>query len=85
MTCDTVELPNGTRAIVCGGKRRRRQRCSSCGLQCDFLCDWKVGQGKTCDAPICGIHAVEVAPNKHLCPEHKKAYQVWLKQRGTAP
>lgn len=85
MTCETVELPDGTRAIVCGGRKRHRQRCSSCGLKCDYLCDWKVGGGKTCDVPICGIHALEVAANKHLCPDHQRAYREWLDARGAAP
>jgi hypothetical protein len=35
-----------------------------------FLCDWKLDDGSTCDAPLCPDHATEVRPNVHLCPIH---------------
>ncbi len=51
MICRTVKIPGGITAIVCGS-RPRPKRCG-CGARADLLCDWKLGNGKTCDKPIC--------------------------------
>lgn len=63
-------------AIVCGARQRAR-RCK-CGADSSFQCDWKVGDGKTCDKYLCATCAQEVAPEKHLCPDHQAAYRKWL-------
>lgn len=37
----------------------------------EYLCDGIVGgynTAKTCDAPLCAEHAIEVGPDEHLCP-----------------
>ena len=80
MHCTHVKLPDGTRAIVCTSGARKEKRCI-CGAPAGYLCDWKIGSGKTCDAPICDIHAEPVAKDKHLCPAHSKAWAQWKAQR----
>lgn len=30
----------------------------ACGYLADYLCDWPMGEGKTCDAPLCEDHAI---------------------------
>lgn len=42
-------------------------RC--CGIS-TLLCDHQLDDGTTCDAPLCAEHAVEIGPDKHLCPRH---------------
>ncbi len=32
--------------------------CTACGVYAEYLCDWPMGKGKTCDAPLCGRHAI---------------------------
>lgn len=32
--------------------------CSSCAYVADYLCDYPLGGGKTCDAPLCEDHAL---------------------------
>lgn len=54
-------------AIVCGN----RQKCRDCGGVSRFLCDHPVGDGKTCDRPMCGEHATEVGPDRHYCLIHR--------------
>lgn len=80
MTCQAVKLPGilGT-AIVCtrGRSPGKRHRCVACHLSGSLQCDWKVGKSKTCDAYICPDHALEVAPNKHVCPAHREEYEAW--------
>jgi hypothetical protein len=45
----------------------KRVRC--CAIS-SFLCDWDLSDGKTCDAPLCHDHAVEIGRDRHLCPRH---------------
>jgi hypothetical protein len=78
MPCETVTLPGGQRAIVCGS-RRRRPRCA-CGAPAPLLCDWKVGAG-TCDEPICERCSTKPAPDKDLCPAHALAWAAWKAHR----
>jgi hypothetical protein len=75
--CERIDLPGGGSALVCG-LRAFRKFCA-CGRQADFLCDWKVSARKsgTCDNPICSRHSRQVAPMKHLCPEHQKQFDAW--------
>lgn len=81
MHCTRIKLPGGGVAIVCGA-RPSRKRCTSCGRPSGFQCDWKLPGGKTCDRHLCGQCAQEVAPEKHLCPEHQAAYRHWLPRRA---
>ena len=80
--CLRHQLPDGTTAIICGMKSE--PKFCRCGRPADFLCDWKVPDRKsgTCDAPVCKEHAKQVAPNKHLCEWHQKAYEIWRKKKG---
>lgn len=54
------------------------QHCadSRCSWISENLCDYPVGDGKTCDRPICNDHAYEVAPDMHYCAPH---YNEWMK------
>lgn len=72
MTCTTVELDNGTRAIVCTG-RKARARCAGCDGPAARLCDWKVKSRRsgTCDTPVCSSCSHSPAPKKDLCPAHR--------------
>lgn len=84
MPCTYVKV-GGSVAIVCGSRRARRHYCA-CGATSGFQCDWKVGRTatgevKTCDRHLCGAHALEVAPDKHLCHEHQQAHEAWKAAR----
>ena len=54
----------------------------ACGRTAVALCDWKLTSTKSglCDRPICAQHAKQVAPGKHLCPEHQLEYDLWKKR-----
>lgn len=72
MTCERVILPDGTAAIVCSG--RRRKRCA-CGRPATRLCDWKLrSRSGTCDTPLCAACTASPAPDKDLCPAHAAAW-----------
>lgn len=55
--------------------------CVDCAAVGDFLCDYPVGDGKTCDRPMCDDHAHEIAPEIHYCDAH---YRMWteFRERG---
>lgn len=82
MHCAHVKLPNGMSAIVCTSGRAGLVLCTACDRRAPLLCDWKTGKSKTCDLPICAVHAEEVGENKHLCPRHSKAWAQWQAQRA---
>lgn len=81
MKCDYVRIGDAA-AIVCGSRRRKGLKvCSGCRmLTARKQCDWKLEQersdGKvgTCDEWICDACALEVGPDKHLCPTHAEAW-----------
>lgn len=83
MQCARVRMLDGTVAIV-SGNFPRLVTCRTCGIVAAYLCDWRLPGGKTCDAPICGVHAFEAEPEKHLCPRHQLAYRAWLVQQCIA-
>lgn len=37
------------------------------------LCDFPLGHGKTCSAPICDKHATKGGKDIDYCPDHKSA------------
>jgi len=71
-------------AIICG--RRHAPKYCACGREAVALCDWKVRtrESGTCDRPMCAQHSKQVAPGKHLCPEHQAAWDVWQKRHPPA-
>ena len=51
--------------------------CGACASVGDFLCDFPVGDGKTCDMPLCEGHA-----NIHYCPGHMVLWKRFLNSGG---
>ena len=63
-------LEGGT-MFVCGDLG---DACADCPAVGDFLCDFPVSPGKTCDRPMCGSHSHEIGPELHYCEIH---YEMW--------
>lgn len=61
-----------------------RERGVICAWVSSFLCDWKLETGQTCDMPLCETHAFNIAPDKHLCPQHVEMYRAWLREQAIA-
>jgi hypothetical protein len=64
-------------AIVCTDRPRRR-KCKHCDtLTTDHrLCDWKIGDGKTCDSPLCASCTNIPQQGKDLCKAHWDEWQL---------
>jgi hypothetical protein len=86
MACEHIKIPGHKGEIIVCGIRSRKHFCA-CGRACEFECDWKtpIRKSGTCDRALCSHHAKEVAPGKHLCPEHQKAYEAWQRRRTAPP
>ncbi|MDP1340678.1 hypothetical protein, partial [Klebsiella variicola] len=56
--------------------------CAECGDVGTQLCDYPVGEGKTCDRPVCEYHAAEVAPNVDYCPAHHAEWKAFRDAGG---
>lgn len=56
--------------------------CAECGDVGTQLCDYPVGDGKTCDRPVCEFHAAEVAPNVDYCPAHHTEWKAFRDAGG---
>lgn len=66
MPCYFKDEPDG-RVFMCGDLG---EHCAECGWFGDYLCDYPVGDGKTCDRQLCEGHANEIAPDLHYCAAH---------------
>lgn len=56
--------------------------CADCAAVGDFLCDYPVGKGKTCDRPMCDDHAHEIGYELHYCEAHYQMWQDFKNQGG---
>jgi hypothetical protein len=70
--CRYVKLPQGGFALVRYAPSRPK-KCRWCAYHGSRLCDFPVGDGKTCDAPMCGKHARRIDDKTDYCPDHAEA------------
>jgi len=68
MSCAIIKGESDNIIIMCGSFGSTP--CRDCNIEAEFLCDYPVGEDKTCDAPLCIDHAFEVAPGIHYCKSH---------------
>lgn len=68
----------GQTMFICGDLGAH---CCDCAGVGEFLCDYPVGEGKTCDRSLCSEHASEIAPEIHYCHTHHQMWQAF-KDRG---
>jgi hypothetical protein len=77
--CKWVKLPDGNTAILTGNFPRPKD--CACGKPSTRLCDWIIGRGRTCDAPLCDACTSSPAKDKDLCKRHA---QLWAKDPRSA-
>jgi hypothetical protein len=70
---------NKTRVFIYG---RLGAHCSKCSAVGTLLCDFPVGDEKTCDASLCVRHGTEIAADIHYCPGHLEQWKEWRKTSG---
>lgn len=67
----------GVASWVCG--------IDGCSHGSVVLCDYPIGDGKTCDLPLCRGHSKVVGPDVHLCPVHAAMFEEKAKGRKVNP
>lgn len=76
-----VKRENGINAIHISGDLG--PHCTECAAPSENLCDYPVGDDKTCDRPLCDDHCSEVASDVHYCRGHFIMWREYLaSQRG---
>jgi hypothetical protein len=79
MPCYTKKSSDGGKMFICG---KLGPHCADCAGFGDYLCDYPVGDGKTCDRPMCDDHATEIAPEVHYCAGHLKMWREFCEAGG---
>lgn len=70
-------IPGG--GIICGNLG---PHCTQCAGVSDVLCDFPVGDGKTCDRALCKACAKKVAPDTDYCNDHYVMWDTFEKAGG---
>lgn len=68
--------------IICGDSHISPNPCRDCICEADFLCDYPVGNDKTCDAKLCEKHSHEISPGIHYCNSHYIEFLKFEKSGG---
>lgn len=80
MACRTGIDDNGVLYWMCGPAFEGSSTCRVCGHLATKLCDYPVGDGKTCDSALCDHHTLSPAGDIDYCPEHAKEYGLYQPQ-----
>lgn len=79
MACYSLRDGGKRIGFICGDFG---EPCRECGSIAENLCDYPVGEGKTCDRPICEEHSRRVGVDIHYCPTHARQWDQWRKGGG---
>lgn len=71
MPCYTLKINGEKSGFICG---ELGPHCSSCGAPADNLCDYPVGNDKTCDRELCDSCSTLIGIDIHYCIGHLKLW-----------
>lgn len=88
MRCSTLDLEDGTIAVICGGRRKPPQ-CHYCVNDSEYECDFPIGrknllgERRTCGRHLCAYHREKgITKDVDFCREHyPMAKAAWEKKR----
>lgn len=60
------------------GEGLEHDPCADCPIEADWLCDYPVGNDKTCDRKLCDDHAFLISNEIHYCSHHFKEFERFL-------
>ena len=84
MPCEKIVSPDGTMVgFVCSRGRQPRKLCHYCGKPAMVLCDYPLGNGKTCDKPMCNSCRTKIGPNLDVCREHRNPADIATALKGS--
>lgn len=73
MPCYPIKIGDTVGVICTRGSAPKRKSCKYCGKPATLECDYPLGNGKICYAPVCPSCSVHVAPDTDYCKTHKQA------------
>jgi hypothetical protein len=73
-----VMEPNPGAYFLCGEKVEQEPFCH-CGHTAEMLCDYPMGEGKTCDLAVCWCCSKHIAEDRDLCLVH---FAVFVRESG---
>ena len=74
MACRTVTDKKLGRIWICGSALKDCSICRVCGDLATVLCDYPLGNDKTCDSALCENHSFSIKGDIDYCPEHVTEY-----------
>lgn len=75
MKCQTVKIGDGF-AVVCGSRKGMSTVCQRCQrLDATRLCDFPIGEGKTCDKALCIGCTIRIGRDTDYCRDHPRTAQ----------
>lgn len=80
MPCYISETEGG-RMFICG---ELGPHCAECMDVSGYLCDFPVGEDKTCDRPVCHTHANPIGPDLHYCTAHFMMWKEYKESGGVS-
>ena len=71
------DMIGGDVVTMCGPGMKGFRFCAhpGCEYEHESLCDYPIGDGKTCDLPMCRDHRHRIAENTDLCEIHFREFQ----------
>lgn len=75
MACRTQKRPDSSIMWMCGDAFDNTDVCRICGHIAEKLCDYPVGNDKTCDSALCHDHTINIKGEIDYCPEHAGEYR----------
>jgi len=64
MACNSIQLPDGSAAIICGLRRTKTKQCKFCDNRSTKLCDWQ------CERPE-KVHHSKIRPGDTIVTQQK--------------
>ena len=84
MPCERLVGSDGSVIMICSRGRKPVTPCYYCGKPMTSLCDYPVGEGKTCDRPMCNKCKTKIGPDLDVCQEHNNPDGIFKAQHGGA-
>jgi hypothetical protein len=69
------EVILGPKVFLCGDLKMEICQDPGCDFESEILCDWPIGDGRTCDLRLCATHARNMGEDRDFCPVH---FAMWV-------
>ncbi len=83
MPCDFHRSEDGSLIyVICSRGARQTPPCHYCGKPSTTLCDYPMGNGKTCDKAMCNNCKTHIGRDLDVCKDHSNPDDILIIQQG---